>query len=90
MKKSIIIFILLVLTITSTHGGWFNSGVEAERERRQEAESRTKELDQQLQAQRERTNKWQIATGSFAVASIIFLSLGAALGAKAKRDEKSH
>jgi len=88
MKKFITTLILIVTAITSAHSGLFTQGLDAERERRQEAETRSKHLEEQIQVQREQTNKWQIATGSFAVGCVALLSIGAALGAKVRRDGK--
>lgn len=88
MKQFITSLFLLLVAITTAHCGLFTQGLDAERERRQEAETRSKHLEEQVQTQRERTNNWQIATGSFAVGCVALLSIGAALGAKVRRDGK--
>ena len=90
MKKFILTAILSALILTESNAGWFNSKKEAasdpERERRIEAETRSKQLQQQLDQQRSRTEKWQIATGSFAVGCVVLLGIGTMLGAKVRRD----
>jgi hypothetical protein len=88
LKTFITTLIMLISAMTNAHSGLFTQGLDAERERRREAETRSKHLEEEVQAQREQTNKWQIATGSFAVGCVALLSIGAALGAKVRRDGK--
>jgi cell division protein FtsL len=87
MKKFIIVAILVVLLPISSQAAWFgNTNEEQEKERRIEAQARSTQLEQQLDQQRQITDKWQIATGGFAVGCIALLTIGAALGTKVKRD----
>ena len=87
MKRFIIFAILLTLLLPSSQAEWFGSrNEETEKERRIEAQARSSQLEQQLEGQRQITEKWQIATGSCAVACIALLTIGAALGTKVKRD----
>ena len=84
-------FLILILTIgllTQTHAGWFNKDQPdpTERERRIEIQTRLDETSRKVGEQQRSMTHWQIATGSLAIGCVMLLILGAALGAKVRRD----
>jgi anaerobic C4-dicarboxylate transporter len=90
MKRFIITIILLMTFVASSNAWSFGKKAtsDPEVERRVEAEARSTQLQQQLNQQRDRTEKWQIATGGFAIGCVVLLGIGTALGAKVRRDAK--
>jgi hypothetical protein len=90
--KRFIITIILFMTFVASSSAWpfdkKTGNPDAEHERRIEAEVRSTQLQQQLNQQRDRTERWQIATGSFAIGCVVLLGIGTALGAKVRRDAK--
>ena len=84
-------FLILILTIgllTQTHAGWFNKDQPdpTERERRIEIQTQLDEASHKVSEQQQSMTHWQIATGSLAIGCVMLLILGAALGAKVRRD----
>ena len=93
MKKFILTISIFTTLLASTYAWSFGSSkkeatTDTERERRIEAQAHSAQLQQQLSQQQSKTEKWQIATGSFAVGCVLLFGIGTALGAKARRDEK--
>jgi hypothetical protein len=75
MKK----LILLLILAANAHGGWFDSGEKAERDRRIAAE-------QQLEQERRASGGLVIVASGLAIGCVILFTIGAALGSKTRRD----
>jgi hypothetical protein len=75
MKK----MILLLILAANAHGGWFDQGEKAERERRIAAE-------QQLQQQRQTNGGLAILAGIMGIGAVTLFIIGTALGSKTRRD----
>lgn len=71
-----IILVVLLLTAASTNGGWFDH---EERQRRIQTEH-------QLQHQRQATGIWQFVSGILGTTCVVLLVVGAAIGAKARKE----
>lgn len=67
--------LMLALITTSTHAGWFD----------QEEKQRRIETEQQLAAQREQTDNWQIIAGSLAVVVVVAFTIGTVLGSRTRK-----
>lgn len=80
MKHLLILFILLCCAST-TNASWFSKSPSP----LDEAKARITSLENQITVQASTRNRWQIATGSLAVACILLLIIGAALGAQTRK-----
>jgi hypothetical protein len=81
MKHYLLLIICLLLCAPAANAGWFSKGP-SELEMAQE---RILNLENQMSTQVIAINRWQIATGSLAVACVILLVIGTALGAKTRK-----
>lgn len=87
MKHFLILFITLGI-FTRSHAGWFDKEKPdiLERDRRIEIQTRLDEASRTVTEQQQSISRWQIATGSLAIGCVVLLIIGAALGAKVRRD----
>lgn len=81
MKHYLLLTLCLLLCASPANAGWFSQGP-SELEMAQE---RVQTLENQMSTQATLINRWQIATGSLAVACVILLVIGTALGAKTRK-----
>jgi hypothetical protein len=72
------ILVRVLLTAVPSNAGWFDK---EERERRIQTE-------QQLDHQRQSTGHWQFAATILSVTCVILLVVGAAIGAKARKEAR--
>lgn len=78
--KHLILLICLCLPFTTVNAGWFSKGPDP----LVEAKEKITALETQLTAQSIILNRWQITSGSLAVACVLLLIIGAALGSRTR------
>ena len=83
--KHLIILTCLLWPLTTVKAGWFSKGPDP----LIEAKEKITVLENHIQTQSNTLNRWQIATGSLAVCSVILLIIGTALGAKTRHHYES-
>ena len=76
MKLFLILFACLLFAM-QTDAAWFEDP----------DQQRIEQLQVDLDAQRQATGGWQIATGLLAIGMVIVFTIGTALGSKARRHE---
>ena len=81
MKHYLLLFLILLCCSRSAHAGWFSSDPAP----LNEAKAKIASLENQFAAQVATVNRWQIAAGSLAVACVILLIIGAALGSSTRK-----
>ena len=81
MKHVLTLTIAVLLLTPNAHASWFSSGPDP----LTEAKDKITVLENQITTQAAMLNRWQLATGSLAVACSILLIIGTALGAKTRK-----
>jgi len=80
MRKYTFVVITMLWSMTSiSNAGWFDSGEQQERDRREHAE-------QQFYQEQQKDNGLGVVVVALAVLSVAGLGVGAAVGSKARRD----
>jgi predicted molibdopterin-dependent oxidoreductase YjgC len=74
-----LILILVLLMAAQTHAGLFDND-----------EQRIREYEQQLNTQRESTGDWMVIAGILAIGGIVLFGVGAAIGAKVRKEVKKY
>jgi hypothetical protein len=72
-----IILILVLLMAAHAHAGWFHNS---------DDQQRIKQYEQQLTSERHATGGFAFAAGVLAIAAVVLLNVGTALGSKLRRD----
>ena len=93
MKSHLIIKLLMLACVLATlpscskaHAGWFGWG-EAERLRQEREEDQRQRLaaaEQQITVHRQSSDTWEFAAGTAAVAALVLLIVGTALGTRTR------
>jgi len=79
--KSILILLIGLLLSSSAQAGWFSSKPDLI----PLYEGKIQSLENQLSAQSQTINHWQMATGSLGIGCVLLLVIGTALGAQTRK-----
>ncbi len=81
MKHLIILYTIVLLCSSQAHAGWFSKAPDPF----DVATEKIVALENQITHKEQVLNRWQIAAGSMAILSVVFLITGTALGATTRK-----